>query len=266
MIKKRNPVLAAVLSFLAPGLGHVYAGDAKKAAVLIGIEFGAILLLGLTGLLSTFYGLVGLIAFAVVFYIYVIVSSIQLAHNRNEYQLKAYNRWYWYVGLIIVLSLLTNVIFGFRGTLLGYETYSIPAQSMDPALQVGDFITVDTRYKDIEVSDVIVFPYPENRNILFVKRVAALGNDTVSIVNGEVIRNGKPVPALSVPADRRQFEYSISMQEIRIPENEIFVLGDWRDNSRDSRTWGTVPARDIIGKVTYIWYSKDLNRIGKKVE
>jgi len=266
MIKKRQPVLAAVLSFLAPGVGHVYAGDAKKGLFLIVIEYGVILLSGFAGLLSTFYGIAGLVAFVIAFYIVVIVSSIRLAIRNKDYCLKSYNRWYWYLGLFVVMSLLSNTLFGFRGSLLGYETYRIPAKSMEPTLQVGDFITVDTRYSQPNIGDVIVFLYPKDRAVPYVKRVAALGNDTVSIENGSVIRNGQPVIALSVPEDRRLRDFSISMTERRIPASEIFLLGDWRDNSNDSRFWGTVPIADIVGKVTYVWYSMDTSRIGMKIK
>lgn len=266
MIKKRSPALAAVLSFLSPGVGHVYAGDAKKGLSLIGIKYGVILASGLAGVLSTFYGIAGLVAFTIAFYVFAIVSSARLAYRNSDYQLRAYNRWYWYLGLFLVTSLLANALFGFRGNLLGYETYHIPAKSMGPTLQVGDFITVDTRYSKPNIGDVIVFLYPEDRTIPYVKRVAALGGDTVSIEGGSVIRNGQPVVALSVPENRRLRDFSVSMEQRRVPANEIFVLGDWRDNSNDSRFWGTVPVADIVGKVTYVWYSRDTKRIGMKVK
>lgn len=97
------------------------------------------------------------------------------------------------------------------------------------------------------------------------KRIAAMGNDMISIKNGKVILNGKEENALSVSADRRQQEMSILMEERKVPDGEVFLLGDWRDNSRDSRSLGTLPIGDVIGKVTYIFFSKDSGRIGKAV-
>ncbi|HEY8219335.1 MAG TPA: signal peptidase I [Methylobacter sp.] len=264
--KKRRPILTAVLSFLMPGLGHVYAGDIRKGLLLIGAEYGVILLAGFFGILSTFYGIAALIVLAVAFYIFVISSSVRLALKNNKYKLQSYNRWYWYFLIFITVTVFTNILFSFRGEVLGYETYWIPAKSMEPTLQVGDFITVNTRYPQPKVGDVIVFLYPKDRSIPYVKRVAAIGNDTVSINNGIVIRNNKPETLLLVPESNRQREFSISMGERQVPANEVFLLGDWRDNSNDSRFWGTVPVADIIGKVTYIWFSKDANRIGVVVE
>ena len=265
MLKKRSPLLAAALSVLAPGLGHVYAGSATKGLLLLGTPYGLALLVGFAGLFSTFYGIVGLLLFVIAFYIFAIVSAVRLALRQREYQLRSFNRWYCYLGLFIVTALLGNALFGARGSMLGYETYHIPGQSMDPTLQVGDFITVDTRYAQSQVGDVIVFLYPEDRSISYVKRVAALGNDRVSIVDGQVLRNGEPVPALSVPEQSRQRDYSITMAERLIPADEVFLLGDWRDNSNDSRFWGTVPTADVVGKVTYVWFSTNLKRIGMAI-
>ena len=266
MTKKIRPILTAVLSFLMPGFGHIYAGDIRKGLSLIGIEYGVILLAGALGVLSTFYGIAALIALAIGFYVYVISSSVRLAIKNKEYQLHPYNRWYWYVSIFICVSVLTNTLFLYRGDILGYETYRIPAKSMEPTLRAGDFITVNTRYPQPKVGDVVVFPSPNDRNIQFVKRVAALGLDTISINNGVIFRNGKSEKQLMVPENKRQRDYSISMEERKIPKDEIFLLGDWRDNSNDSRFWGTVPISDVVGKVTYIWFSKNTNRIGKLVE
>jgi signal peptidase I len=99
-----------------------------------------------------------------------------------------------------------------------------------------------------------------------VKRIAALGSDKLYVENGDVIRNGDTVSALSVAEDKRQSDFSTSMDGMSVPENEVFVLGDWRDKSNDSRFWGTVPIADIVGKITYIWYSKDASRIGMRVK
>ena len=265
MIKKRRPIIAALLSLLMPGLGHIYAGELKKGLMLIGIEYSIILILGSLGFISTFHGIATLIIFTVGVYIFSIIDSARIAIPKKEYQLSSYNRWYWYLTIFIVISVVANILFVFRGEVLGYQTYRIPAKSMIPTLQIGDFITVDTRYSKPEVGDVVVFLYPKNRLIPYVKRIAAVGGDTIAIENGIVIRNGKTENLLSVPEDKRLEEFSISMDKKEIPRDQLFVLGDWRDQSNDSRFWGTVPISDVIGKVTYIWFSKDKNRIGTSV-
>ncbi len=131
---------------------------------------------------------------------------------------------------------------------------------MAPTLKAGDFITVDTRNKKPKVGDVIIFLSPQDHVTPYAKRVAALGDDTISIVNG------KASHILSVSENIRQRDFSVSMLKILVPKGELFLLGDWRDNSKDSRLWGTVPISDVIGKVTYIWLSEDSSRIGLDVK
>jgi len=266
MLKKRNPAIAFILSVLAPGVGHIYAGSAIKGLSLIAVGYGVIFLCGITGQFSTFYGIYGIIVFLVGFYLFVIISATYFAYRNKDYNLKNYNRWYVYLLLIIIITIFTNVLFLYRGSILGYETYRIPSNSMAPTLKAGDFITVNTRNKKPKVGDVIIFLSPQDRSTPYAKRVAALGNDTISIVNGEVVRNGNVSHMLSVPESRRRRDFSISMMETSIPENELFLLGDWRDNSKDSRLWGTVPVSYVIGKVTYIWLSEESSRIGLKVK
>jgi len=264
--ERRKPILAAILSLLMPGLGHVYAGCLKKGFLIVAIEYSLILFVGFLGILSTFYGIALTIALAAGFYIFVLISSVKLALKNKEYQLQPFNRWYWYLVILFTVSISSNILFSFRGDILGYETYQIPAKSMDPTLQVGDFITVNTKYDQLKVGDVVVFLYPNDRSVPFVKRVAGIGNDTVRMENGSVIRNGKIESVLSVSSNKRLSDFSITMMEKRVPEDEVFLLGDWRDNSNDSRVWGTVPISDVIGKVTFIWFSKDPDRIGTLVK
>lgn len=265
-MKKRNPVVAAFLSLLAPGMGHVYAGDLKKGLSIIAVLYGAILLGGFFGVFSTFYGITGFVIFIIGAMIFSIINSTQLALRNKNYHLKPYNRWYWYLGIYILTTLLTNILFEYRESVLGFESYHISTKSMEPTLQVSELVVADTRYHQPKVGDVIAFRYPKNRGVIYVKRIAALGGDKLYVENGDVIRNGDTVGALSVAESRRQSDFSTSMDEMSVPENEVFVLGDWRDKSNDSRFWGTVPVADIVGKVTYIWYSKDTSRIGARVK
>lgn len=266
MADDRSPVGAGLLSILCPGVGHVYAGDAKKGIAIIAIFFVIFIGAGLAGFMSTFYGLAGAVFALVCVEIYALVSAVLLARKQTAYQKKVYNRWYVYLGLIALVSVALNMLVALRGPLLGYETFRITANSMASTLQAGDYVTTNTRKFTPHIGDIIVFRYPRNRNVEFVKRVAALGGDTISIKDGRVYRNGGVARALDVPANRRKKAYSKAMPPVRVPEHYVFVLGDWRDNSNDSRFWGLVPDSDIVGRVTYIWLSRDFDRIGEKVE
>ena len=266
MKKIRKPWLAAVLSFFAPGVGHLYVGAPLLGFTLIAFFFAALFLGGWFGIYSTFYGFIGLLVFCLVLKLILMVSAGLKARDAKEYEMRWYNRWYCYVLAVVLISLMWNVLFSKRGDLLGYATFSIPAPAMHPTLQTGDYITVDTRYSEPAVGHVVVFQYSENPKDYWVKRIAALGGDKISIESGEVIVNGEQIPALSVAAEYRQSRASEMMISRTIAEGEVFYLGDSRDNSFDSRSWGTSPEESILGQVTYIWLSRDLDRIGKKVE
>ena len=220
---------------------------------------------GLTGLLSTFYGIAALVVFFLCVYMYAVIGSAISAHNNREYQLQPWNRWYYYLAVSVFTIIIFNLLFLYRGTILGYETYRVPTSSMEPALQPGDFITVDTRDKKPVTGEVIVFLNPEDNTTPYVKRVVATGNDRIAIEQGKVMVNGQAQESPAVLLDKRQRVFSVTMREIQVPEDYFFVLGDWRDNSKDSRHFGTVPVANVIGRVTYIWFSSDIARVGKKV-
>ncbi|MEE9327678.1 MAG: signal peptidase I [Cocleimonas sp.] len=266
MIKKRNPIWAGILSVASMGLGHMYAGDLKKGIMIVCFLLILILMAGVFGFLSTAYGIAIFVITLLCVLIYSIVSSIRLARKNKEYTLKSYNKWYWYIVFLVSVSIIFNALLAYRGEILGYHTYSIPTQSMVPTLKINDYITVNTRYSKFAVGDVIVFSLPIDKKIPYVKRVVAVGGDTLSIKDGIIIRNGKVESVIQVSKDRRKDNYSITMGQTKIPESEFFVLGDWRDKSADSRMWGTVPRELIIGKVTYIWLSTNLKRIGMAVK
>ncbi len=225
----------------------------------------ALLVGGLFGFFSTFYGIMAFAFIVLLFYVILIVSAVRRARFNKEYELQWFNRWYWYVAIFVLVSFGFQALFAFRGPVLGYETFRIPSASMVPTLQVGDFITVNTRYRDPMIGDVVVFQHPSGPKTAYVSRVAAVGDDLIAINNGAVVVNGVVQESLIVPPGNREQEFSITMPAQQVPDGEFFVLGDWRDNSNDSRFWGTVPAGNIVGKATYVWLSSDPERIGANV-
>lgn len=179
------------------------------------------------------------------------------------------------------------------------EPFRIPSASMVPTLHIGDFILVNkynygvrlpvinTKVIDIskpERGDVVVFRYPPQPEIDYIKRVVGLPGDRVEYrdktiyINGQVMKQtGREkgtdllgiVPikneVLSEQLGDKNHDIAIAPGRQRvlvdhlIPDGEYFVMGDNRDNSSDSRFWGTVPEQNLVGKAFYIWMSWDCN-------
>lgn len=105
------------------------------------------------------------------------------------------------------------------------------------------------RFTDPQHGDIVIFKPPIDQNHNYIKRVIALEGDKVKIVDGIVYLNGERLEENYVT--HRSFE---TMPEITVPENSYFVLGDNRVNSSDSRFWGFVPRKNIIGKASVVFW------------
>lgn len=140
----------------------------------------------------------------------------------------------------------------FRGFVA--EARFIPSESMEPTLHIGDKLYVEKityKVSDIKRGDIVVFEAPEasNHDEDMIKRVIGLPGETFEIKSGIVYVNGE---ALDEPYEaekpRNDFE------KITVPENHLFVLGDNRNNSLDSRYWGALPIENVIGKAFVRYY------------
>jgi signal peptidase I len=199
------------------------------------------------------------------------------------------------------------------------EPFKIPSGSMVPTLLVGDFILVNkyeyglrmpitntkmTNGSPLKRGDVVVFRYPKDESVDYIKRVIGLPGDTVAYEDKKLTINGKPVPETPLPDyfdDERigyakQFEedldgrknailnnpqvppfivgaddfpfrdncnYNAQGVTCKVPPGNYFMMGDNRDNSADSRYWGFVPDKNIVGRAFFIWMNfSNLKRIG----
>ncbi len=155
-------------------------------------------------------------------------------------------------------------------------TYSIPSGSMEPTLQIGDRIVVDQLSYDLHGVDrgnIVVFSTPPNEECAgppvadLVKRVIGLPGETISLADGRVYINGHVLPEPFLPPDMRTDTYpgpsgkAYSLHHpYRIPTGDVYVMGDNRTESCDSRYWGPIPESTIVGKVDLrIW---PLSRFG----
>ncbi len=177
-----------------------------------------------------------------------------------------------------------------------FEPFVIPSGSMIPTLLIHDHIFVNKLAFGIKVpfgksfiiqwakperGTVVVFRYPENPEVFYVKRIVAISGDQVAVKNGVLSINGnelsqEPLPEPAGPALEAGFEYwkettatepthsynirylnkaNSEFESFTVPENSFFVIGDNRDQSNDSRFWGVIPEKNLIGTAKMIWLS-----------
>jgi len=142
--------------------------------------------------------------------------------------------------------------------------FKIPTGSMIPTLLVGDKIFVNKfiyRFHEPKRGDIIVFKSPEDPKKDFVKRLVALGGETVEIRNGKIYINSKQItdPRILKIYYVNRSPYGEEGKTTKVPRDGYFALGDNSTNSRDSREWGFVPKKNLVGKAFLIWWP--LNRI-----
>ena len=157
------------------------------------------------------------------------------------------------------------------------QAFKIPSGSMIPTLQVGDHILVNKltygirspfwdsyllHFKEPQRGDVVVFIFPEDRSKDFIKRVVGIEGDLVEIRNKKVYVNGKPLEDPHAhfegdPPERGIMNIRDDYGPRRVPDNHIFVMGDNRDRSYDSRYWGFVDLNDVKGRAFLIYWSWD---------
>lgn len=205
-------------------------------------------------------------------------------------------------------SLILVVVLGFRS--MFFEPFRIPSGSMIPTLMIGDFILVNkfsygfkvpfvhwfsdpiylTEASGPERGDVVVFKYPVDPDVNFIKRVIGLPGDRIKMIDKMVFINGEATERVDITKSDEGKEvsddmddnyknydftlylakngkhnhyvqvnnyrsHSVDFDEFVVPEGNYFVMGDNRDHSSDSRDWGLVPFENIKGKAMFVWFS-----------
>ncbi len=139
--------------------------------------------------------------------------------------------------------------------------FKIPSGSMRPTLIEGDRILVNKflyHFREPRRGDIIVFRYPDDTKRPFIKRLAAVGGDTVEIRDGRLLVNGETVEGdhvfFSTTRYHNQGPYGQEDQTVQVPEGAFYVLGDNSLSSHDSRFWGFVGRKHVIGQAMCIFW------------
>jgi signal peptidase I len=153
-----------------------------------------------------------------------------------------------------IKTLLSAAVYAILIVTFGFQVARVEGQSMAPTLEDQDRLIVNKlvyRISEPRRNDIVMLFYPLNPDKSFVKRVIAEEQDTVRIVDGRVYINDIPLNDDYVPGEFRGHD---DWGPQVIPEGYYFVMGDHRNNSSDSRHWGFVPKRYIIGRVQLRWW------------
>lgn len=282
--KPRKSWVAGLLTLFTIGLGHLYSGEAKRGIVLYSFGQGTILTIFLSLIWLSPNILVFLLAVlcGLGFLIFCILDAIRVSRKHKlTYKRKKYNRWYVYFFVLAV-----NLCFiqpAVESTIKNeiVQAYRIPSGAMKPTLQIGDHIIADKYiYKNAEPKrgDIIIFPFPADPSKDFIKRVVAVGGEAIEIIDKQILINGEViVEPFVIHTDSNVFRDKKRPRDnfghVKVPDDSLFVMGDNRDHSYDSRFWGFVKKSSVKGKAASIYWSWDKNsfsvrwsRIGSKVQ
>ncbi|MGC4119186.1 MAG: signal peptidase I [Myxococcales bacterium] len=287
----RKPWLAGLLAMFVPGLGHLYAGRLVPGLLLPWLP-GSLFLLLLAVTLgreaSSLALLVAISLASLAVSVGQVVWAVRAASvSKTGYVLRRYNSVLAYFGFTVASWLVGG---GLSSSAKAFvvESFKVPAASMLPSILINDHVfasKLGERNHSPRRGDMFVFRSPARPETNYIKRVVGLPGDTVAIVGGALQVNGQPVPRKAlgvqqhhdrvpdgpwVSVELEVFEESLDgarylagveglpQQDFgpeHVPEGHYFMLGDHRDNSQDSRHFGSVPAANLVGRVTGVWYS-----------
>ena len=266
----RRRWVAGLLSLLVAGLGQVYSGRWRRGLGLYALGW-PLMYLACASLVWPvgFWVPLTLFALLVLLRVFIVGDAVGLAARAPApYRLRPYNRWYVY-GAIYLLSALAG-----RGAAalmrLQAATFSIPSASMEPTVLQGDRIVVDMLglwHRAPRRGEIVVYQGTEDPRLDAIKRVVAVPGDVVKVIDKQLFISGKQADdaAYAIHADPRHYSadspgHSANRDyfgPLTVPPATVFLMGDNRDISWDSRFWGPLPQANTLGggRIRIYWSS-----------
>ncbi|MGZ3692828.1 MAG: signal peptidase I [Bdellovibrionota bacterium] len=280
-MKKRKPWISLVLTLVCPGLGQLYNGNIPWAAA--AFVLGTLLsTVSVVYLFDSFAKLIWALCLGLAFDLVFAVQAWIESRRLGEVQLKPYQRWWNYIGFALVLYGIPDGYGLFMPS--RFLSFQIPSESMVPTLLVGDRLVADGWsfwHQAPARGEVVVFDYPKDPTIKYVKRIVGIPGDTIEVKDGELYLNGKiveqersgrtvdpvggwqPVEFMENLGGVRHIVYRTQPMLVekygpmKVPPDNYFMMGDNRDRSNDSRFWGFVRRDQIVGRMAYVYFSWD---------
>ncbi len=247
---------------LSPGLGHVYAGAPGRGAVLAGLTLAAVPLLASImsrAPLGPAQGALPILA-GVAWYAWVVRDAGRRARQAPAPRAGRVIRWLALAGAFVAASLASEAVRGWTRAHVA-EAFRIPGGAMAPTVLAGDWLYAVPLARHEVARGLPVVYRAGGRRLLH--RVAGLPGDTVAVVDGRLVRNGRPVPepyaVLAPPPGLSASALGpVGVDApVVVPPGHVFVLGDNRWGSEDSRAFGPVPLDSVVKRPTRVYFSRD---------
>lgn len=290
----RKPFLALLAHLLFPGLGYFYNGYFKKG-ILVGLSLilALIILFRVSGICINFTILVGVMILFITAQILIAIDSFREAKQLKDYQLKKYNKWYFYVAFAVIFwTIIKTLPIQISKLGIGVQYFSIPAPSMSPTIEVDDKIGVDfsANLEEVRNGDLVTFkPFAENET-LYISRIMAMEGDRFEVRDNRIILNGNLL-ALEKTNSNNSTENSgeiiteyretlvngkkisiyrsnlidstvRNIPELIVPRDSVLFISDNRDKAEDSRYFGFISKNSVKGRLLYTWWAEDWRRVG----
>ncbi len=270
-----SPWVTALLTVLTPGLGHVYIGQARRGITLFVLVMIAdtLVMFAMMGVLARFWMFAVSLTLLFGLWLYIMVDAVLRAQRMRDYPHEGYHRWTTYAGVFVLACLVfaAPCIYAVHAKASGQLLLlNALTPSMEPTLQAGEYFLADASYyrtRPPSRGEVAVYIHPKQPHLHYIKRIVAVEGDRIAIKGGRAIVNGMMVEEPYVEAGPVRGRFA-DLPEIRVPPGHVYVLGDNRTDSVDSRdtvAHGPVPVANLIGRVTDIAISRHLARMGRWV-
>lgn len=271
---KVRPLVAALLSLVVPGLGHIYLDRLVTGLGLVvaHVSLGSLATIAVVAGLSSVTGVVLAALPWCVLWVTAAVWAYRAGRAAASDPLPRRHHPTYLFALLALLALpnAAGWTLGIRANIA--EVFRIPSRSMLPTIAPGARVLVDKlvyRHAPIRRGDLVVFTNPNARHTRYIKRVVALPGDIVELQNDELVVNGQHLDYLDAGANERveiqgDARYRIRLgstdgakpaaaafEPRKVPNGYCFVLGDNRHLSEDSRAYGPVPLTDVVGRVRW---------------
>jgi signal peptidase I len=269
-----SPWIAAFLTVLTPGLGHLYIGQPRRGITLFVLILIAdtLLMFAMMGVLARFWMFAVSLGLLVGLWLFILFDAIVRARRTPSSSMPGQNRWSIYVGAFVLACLVfaAPCIYAMQAHSSGRLLWlSVNGSSMEPTLESGEYLLADASYyrsRSPMRGEVAVYKDPKQPDRYpAIKRIVAIEGDRVVMREGHAVVNGMAVEEPYIEPGAAAGEFA-NVPETQVPPGHVFVLGDNRAHSVDSRdsvAHGPVPLGNLIGRVTDVAISRHLARMGR---